>query len=928
MTRTASRQAANGPQLTVVVIVYNDATRLPAAVSSALGQTLADLEVVIVDDASSDDTANVAARLAAGDARVRVERLAENSGGCSRPRNRGIELARGRYVMFLDSDDVLPPTAAEILVTAAEEAGADFSAGLCHRVHLSKGGRVTPWYRWLYSQRTTYTSVLENPDLLYDTLSTNKCYRKDFLDRHALRFPDGFHYEDLLFSGEVYLNASRFVLVPDVVYRWMVVESVDTPSISNRRSELRNFEDRVLIHRMLDERFAAAGAHELRLHKDVKFLRHDLVLYLPDLPFRDPDYRARFEQVARDYLRTFDERAFQRVHPVQAIAAWSLLHDDEPGLFTAVDFTAHGGKLSTRLVRSGDRVIWTEQALGTPDESLFDVTELGFQDASLGQIDLYNELVELSAGPSGLQLAGRVLNQLDSIGPDASLGGALVLSARRGSRRRTVPLAQIARDPGTGDVLWRADVDTDKVLRALGLVDRVWDLRLRLTVDGQVNESRLTARDAEWDGLALPGRPALGRLAADRLQTLVTPQADLALEWVPGTRVARSVHRAGQRVIASPTTRRGRDLARRARTVVRDPRHPRLREEVLSRVLRGVRPAARTVVFVSDESGFSPDLHAVHAEMLRRGVPVDPVVAVRPGADVGLPQGVRCVRHGSMSYFATLARAAAWVADGVPPRGTVKSAWTTCVQVPPGTPIRWEGFDDPRMKRASNDDRLALRRAVDRWDAICVRAPYDEEIRAAAYRHHAVGLRVGLPRNDVLVTAGDAEVLAARSRLGVAADADVVAFALACSRRSLDPDASMLGPGQVAVGGEGDPVDALLACDVLVTDHHPAMFDVVLRDTPVVVVGCRCGMRGSRGSGAETYVPIDDVAPGPVVWDDSALRRELGDLSALRTRTSDARAAARRRFAEWDKGAAAAGVVDFLLERCAALRPSCDEVVE
>ena len=919
---------ANGPLLTVVVIVYNDAGRLPRAVQSVLRQTLRDLEVLIVDDASTDATPAVAQRLVArAPDRVRYERLATNSGGCSRPRNEGIDRARGRYVMFLDSDDELPPRACETLVRVAEEESADFSSGLCHRVHLSKGGVISPWYRWLYTQRTAYSSILENPDLLYDTLSTNKCYRKDFLERHGLRFPDGYHYEDLLFSGEAYLYARRFVLVPDVVYRWNVVESVDTPSISNRRSELRNFEDRVRIHRLLDERFAEAGAAELRMHKDVKFLRHDLVLYLPDLPFRDDAFRERFRAVARDYLQTFDPRALTRVHPVQALVAWFLMHDDEAGLFTAIDFTAHGRKLSTRLARRDGRILWSDRAPAPADEALFDVTELGFHELPLARLDLYDEITELHAGHDGLRLAGRLLNQLDIIPRDASLDVALVLRPRRGSRSRVLPVTEVTRDPATGDVLWRATVDTAHVLRAVGFVDRVWDLRLRVTVDGQVNESRLTAREATWDGLPLPGRPAAGRLAADSLQTLVTPQADLSLEWVPGTRTARGVHRAGQRVLQSPTARRGRDLARRTRVVVSDPLNPRVRERVLGRALRPVRRQPREIVFESEQGrSFGGSPRAVYDEIRRRGLDVT-VTWVHAGDPERFPADVRRVRHGSWGYYAALKRASAWVDDAGFPRETVKSPGTVYVHTPPGTPLAWVGFDAPVMKRASNDDRLALRRIVDRWDALTVRAPYDDEVYARAYRHSAESLRVGLPRNDRLVDGGAKEVAAARRICGVADDATAVLYLPECDKRVTELTPALAGGAQIITANDGEVTDLLLACDVLVTDHHPAMFDVVLRDVPVVVIGCSCSvLRDSRGSVAQAYVDLDAVAPGPVVWDAGALGSALSDLPELARSTAGRRAEARKGFAEYETGRSAAAVVDFLIERCAGWRASCDEV--
>src|SRR5262245_59409442 len=88
------------PAVTVVVIAYNDVRRLPRAVGSALRQSLGGVEVVVVDDGSSDGTGPLADRLADEHrGRVRAVRLPVNSGGCGRPRNVGVERARGRYVM-------------------------------------------------------------------------------------------------------------------------------------------------------------------------------------------------------------------------------------------------------------------------------------------------------------------------------------------------------------------------------------------------------------------------------------------------------------------------------------------------------------------------------------------------------------------------------------------------------------------------------------------------------------------------------------------------------------------------------------------------------------------------------------------------------------------------------------------------------------
>ncbi|MET7439404.1 glycosyltransferase family 2 protein, partial [Streptomyces sp. NPDC005568] len=253
------------PAVSVVVIVYNDAARLPTAVRSVLDQTLRDVEIVIVDDRSTDGSYEVAREMAAGDpGRIRAFRLPENSGGCGAPRNRGIEEARGEYVLFLDSDDVLERNACRNFLEAAESTGADLVSGLCVRVHVdSRTRKEVKWYPWLYARTRTLESVSELPDLLvFDTLSTNKCYRRRFLLDQGLRFPVGIHYEDLLFSAQAYVAARRITLVPNRVYDWNVVEKPATTavrSISNRRDEIANFAHRMEIHRRVDSLLADSG---------------------------------------------------------------------------------------------------------------------------------------------------------------------------------------------------------------------------------------------------------------------------------------------------------------------------------------------------------------------------------------------------------------------------------------------------------------------------------------------------------------------------------------------------------------------------------------------------------------------------------------------------------------------------------------------
>lgn len=109
----------NSPAISIIIPTYNRARVIEKAIRSALTQTFTDTEVIIADDGSKDDTAEVVAAL--GEPRVRFVR--KENGGCSSARNFGVGVARGRYVAFLDSDDEWDPRWLETAVALLEADG-------------------------------------------------------------------------------------------------------------------------------------------------------------------------------------------------------------------------------------------------------------------------------------------------------------------------------------------------------------------------------------------------------------------------------------------------------------------------------------------------------------------------------------------------------------------------------------------------------------------------------------------------------------------------------------------------------------------------------------------------------------------------------------------------------------------------------------
>ncbi|MBH1932744.1 glycosyltransferase family 2 protein [Streptomyces sp. AV19] len=293
--------------VSVIVIGYDDAAHVADAVRSALAQDPAVAEVIAVDDASTDGTAAVLDRLAARHPRLRVIHRRVNSGGCGTPRNEGLRAARTPYVMFLDSDDVLPEGAAEALLGAALRHGVPVAAGLCVRRELPQ--RIdTRWQPGLYRTAALHPSPEHHPALLHDTLCVNKLYARAFLTEHGVLFPEGrYPYEDFVFSARLLAAGPAVATVPDTVYVWHVRRRAARPSLSLDRDRIANWHARVRAHRRGEQIYRAAGRERLALAARVKFLDHDLRIYVRELPRRDAVYRHAWWRAARACLAGYDE---------------------------------------------------------------------------------------------------------------------------------------------------------------------------------------------------------------------------------------------------------------------------------------------------------------------------------------------------------------------------------------------------------------------------------------------------------------------------------------------------------------------------------------------------------------------------------------------------------------------------------------------
>ena len=297
------------PRLSVVVPIYNVRLYLDECLRSIAAQTLTDIEVVMVDDGSTDDSAAIAERFAAEDARFRLVR--QENQGLGPARNTGFRNVHpdAEYLAFVDSDDTLPPTAYQLMVETLDSTGSDFVSGNVLRFR-SAGFRQSLVHRDPFAETRLRTSIVKFPLLVTDRTAWNKVYRRSFWDRHDLEYP-GILYEDAPVSVPLHFLAESVDVLSETIYHWRERETGDR-SITQNRTDPRGLVDRVasigLVRDFLrrQQQSDPAFAKHLRAY-DKNALVEEIPLFFYALPEGDEEYHNAFLDRVGAVLSTIDQ---------------------------------------------------------------------------------------------------------------------------------------------------------------------------------------------------------------------------------------------------------------------------------------------------------------------------------------------------------------------------------------------------------------------------------------------------------------------------------------------------------------------------------------------------------------------------------------------------------------------------------------------
>lgn len=272
------------PKVSIIIPSYNVEQYIEDMLTAVEKQTMRDFEAIIVNDGSTDNTQNIIDKFCAKD--TRFKSFVKENGGVSSARNMGLDNAQGKYVVFWDPDDYVPPKSLEALCEQAEKTGADLVIG------KNIVNKVTERTEPLTLKKLIHGQEISKMDgqLVWVFSAANKLYKRELIEQHKLRFVKSSLGEDSIFWME-YLNIAEKVFGCDEeVYEYKKRHIVDgNPSLTQKADRYFEgyFEEYIgTILRLSENNFSQAkieddekNYYREKFHQETykRFLRNNLL---------------------------------------------------------------------------------------------------------------------------------------------------------------------------------------------------------------------------------------------------------------------------------------------------------------------------------------------------------------------------------------------------------------------------------------------------------------------------------------------------------------------------------------------------------------------------------------------------------------------------------------------------------------------------
>jgi len=255
------------PEVSIIVPIYNSEKYISKCIDSIIAQTYTNIECILIDDGSTDSSLFICERYHQSDDRIVV--MHQENAGVSATRNRGIEVARGKYVCFIDSDDYIQKNMCEILVAAIKHSDADV---VCCGYTENNKAHILCNEDFIFSNSCVIEIIHYLEMRQAFGLVWNKLYKKTFLDTYTIRFLGSIKFgEDMLFNLQYFWHIKAAYISSNYLYHYLHDNQnpVTKGNISFAECDFR-FENVSNMFRQIDNNTKSLYYAEL-LAKDFKY---------------------------------------------------------------------------------------------------------------------------------------------------------------------------------------------------------------------------------------------------------------------------------------------------------------------------------------------------------------------------------------------------------------------------------------------------------------------------------------------------------------------------------------------------------------------------------------------------------------------------------------------------------------------------------
>ncbi|MGI6776614.1 MAG: glycosyltransferase family 2 protein [Acetivibrionales bacterium] len=225
------------PAVSIIIPVYNMEKYILNCLESVLNQTFEDIEIIVINDGSVDNSLGIINEYAGRDERIIV--INQENRGLSHSRNQGILAAKGRYLSFIDSDDTVKKDFIEKMFYRCQEDGSDIV--VCNYIEVYEGTKKLKYNSFFESKSLDRLDAMREliRDYSIKSFVWNKLFSKTIFDSNNILFKEGVLYEDLYTTYKLFFYANRVSFLDDYLYYYLQREGSITNSISARHIEYR-----------------------------------------------------------------------------------------------------------------------------------------------------------------------------------------------------------------------------------------------------------------------------------------------------------------------------------------------------------------------------------------------------------------------------------------------------------------------------------------------------------------------------------------------------------------------------------------------------------------------------------------------------------------------------------------------------------------